>query len=92
MSAPILGQRLQGLCLSALRHGVALAQLTIAAPRAVTILQHHIHTGQPLAAGYNPPDGPRKWLRFNQVVYEPQTEDEEPRPAVNLRLKWMFHS
>lgn len=88
MSASILTQRLQRVCLGVLRNGGQSKNLVIATPNAYALQQqqesgqHHIHTGQSLAGGYVPPDGPRKWLQYNKIVYEPQAEHEEPRPAV----------
>lgn len=88
MSASILTQRLQRLCLGVLRNGGQSKNLAIATPNALALQQQpeggrqHFHTGQSLAGGYVPPDGPRKWLQYNKIVYEPQAEHEEQRPAV----------
>lgn len=27
-------------------------------------------------------NNPKRWLKYNEIVYPPQASDEEPRPAV----------
>lgn len=34
-------------------------------------------------AGWAGNSKPRKWFKYNKVVYPPQLPDEEPRPAVS---------
>lgn len=72
-----LAQRFHSLCAGVLRSTAAVHRQTGDAQL--------IHTGAALSAGYSRPEGPRSWLRYNKVVYEPQTADEAPRPAVSAR-------
>lgn len=44
-----------------------------------------IHTTPQLDKNYDRQNtGPRKFMRYNRVIYEPQAQGEEPRPAVNI--------
>lgn len=54
-----------------------LAVKTIA-PKYVEVLSACIHTTPIVNA-----EGPNKWEKFNKKFYPPQSENEEPRPAVS---------
>lgn len=44
-----------------------------------------IHTTVQLDKNWNRDNiGPRKFMQYNNVIFEPQTPDEERRPAVNI--------
>lgn len=69
-----LTQRFSQLCASALR---------LSTSSCPAVSSQLLHTSAPVA-GYEPPLGPRRWLKYNQVMYEPQAADETPRPAVSM--------
>lgn len=45
-----------------------------------------IHTTAPIAA-WAGENKPKKWLKYNKVVYSPQLSHEEPRPAFICHMK-----
>lgn len=47
-----------------------------------TTSERLLSTSAALSAGYDKPNGPRNFLRYNKTMFPPQTLEETPRPAV----------
>lgn len=73
-----LTKRISQLFLVAIRNGTAIQ------PAAGNIGIKKIHTGAILNAGYEKPNGPQGFLRYNKTMFPPQQADEIPRPAVSI--------